>query len=301
MTITLKLIKDVESCLHFQELERRIWSSPDDDLIPIHVNITVLKNGGALLGAYASDGPAETGGMIGAAFWWLGTDTRRIGMDAPHSSTDSLLPPAQVAASLKVCSHIAGVLPEWQGRGIGLMLKLKQRELVLQQGLTDRITWTYDPLYRTNGVLNIHRLGAYCNTYFCNVYGEMQDALNRGVPSDRCQVDWLLRSERVVQAATARPQAIDWVAQSTQLLPTAPAPHGFRQPVEQELRLDGRPLAMPIPDDVGAIRRADGALSLAWRLYTRQVLQQAFASQYRMVDCVNLPHRGWHYILTVQA
>jgi len=171
---------------------------------------------------------------------------------------------------------------------------------VLEQGLTDRITWTYDPLYLANGVLNIHRLGAYCNTYFCNVYGDMQDALNRGVPSDRCQVDWMLHSARVVQAATARPPKIDWLAQPLHVLPTAPAADDFRQPVDQPIDLDGMPLAMPIPHDIGAIRRADSALSLAWRLYTRQVLQQAFGSQYSMVDCVDLSHHGWHYILATQ-
>ncbi|MCB9150496.1 MAG: hypothetical protein H6641_17210 [Caldilineaceae bacterium] len=291
MTITLKLIKDAQGCLYFQELERRIWASPDDDLIPTHVGVTVLKNGGALLGAYADDGPPETGGMVGAAFWWLGSDARPIAMNE--------LSPAHDGAALKVCSHIAGVLPEYQGRGIGLKLKLKQRELVLQQGLTDRITWTYDPLYRANGVLNIHRLGAYCNTYFTNVYGDMTDALNRGVPSDRCQVDWMLNSRHVVQCATARPQQIDWLEQPLHVLPTTATVHGFRQPIDQPIKLEGAPIAMPIPADIGAIRRTDGALSLAWRLYTRQVLQEAFASQYRMVDCVNLPNQGWHYILAL--
>lgn len=300
MTITLKLIKDAQGCLYFQELERLTWASPDDDLIPTHVGVTVLKNGGALLGAFADDGPAQTGGLVGAALWWIGTDTRPIVMDAPRPLSEGLLPPAHIAAALKVCSHIAGVLPQWQGRGIGLMLKLKQRELVLQQGLTDRITWTYDPLYRTNGVLNIHRLGATCNSYFTNVYGDMTDALNRGVPSDRCQVDWLLNSARVVQCATARPSDVDWLAQPLHVLPTTAAARDFRQPVEQPIKLDGTPIAMPIPDDIGAIRRTDGALSLAWRLYTRQVLQAAFANQYRMVDCVNLPNLGWHYILTFQ-
>ncbi|MEZ4712102.1 MAG: hypothetical protein R3A44_33250 [Caldilineaceae bacterium] len=166
MTITLKLIKDAQGCLYFQELERLTWASPDDDLIPTHVGVTVLKNGGALLGAFADDGPAQTGGLVGAALWWIGTDTRPIVMDAPRPLSEGLLPPAHIAAALKVCSHIAGVLPQWQGRGIGLMLKLKQRELVLQQGLTDRITWTYDPLYRTNGVLNIHRLERHLQQLF---------------------------------------------------------------------------------------------------------------------------------------
>ncbi|HAJ38303.1 MAG TPA: hypothetical protein DCL15_21740, partial [Chloroflexi bacterium] len=92
---------------------------------------------------------------------------------------------------------MAGVLPAWQGRGIGVRLKLAQRDAILAQGMTDWVTWTYDPLFRVNAVLNIHRLGAVCNTYQRDWYGVMKDGLNAGVPSDRCQVDWWLTSAHV--------------------------------------------------------------------------------------------------------
>ena len=88
---------------------------------------------------------------------------------------------------------MAGVLPAWQGQGLGLALKLAQRQAILEQGLTDWVTWTYDPLQRTNAVFNIHRLGAVCNTYKANWYGEMRDGLNAGTPSDRCQVDLVVK------------------------------------------------------------------------------------------------------------
>ena len=144
MTITIRSIKDVEGCLHFQELQRRVWGGDRIDVVPNHITITVTKNGGTLLGAYADDGPGETGGMVGAVFWWLGT-----GAD-PTQPADS--PP-----KLKACSHMLGVLPEWQGQRIGLRLKLAQRQVVLEQGITDWVTWTYDPLFRANGIFNIHR------------------------------------------------------------------------------------------------------------------------------------------------
>ncbi len=83
--------------------------------------------------------------MVGVALWWLGVGR--------HLVSDR--------EQLKACSHMAAVLPDWQGRRVGLRLKLAQRRLVLEQGFTDWITWTYDPLYRPNGVFNIHRLGSY--------------------------------------------------------------------------------------------------------------------------------------------
>ncbi len=295
MTITIHPITTVEHCQYFQELERRVWSSEDMDIMPVHVLITVAKNGGILLGAYADDGPPELKGLVGMTLGWYGIGANKL----------------TGQRQLKLCSHMAGVLPEWQGQRIGLQLKLAQREATLAHGQTDWITWTYDPLYRANAVFNIHRLGATCNTYFPNHYGEMTDGLNAGMPSDRCQVDWYLRSEHVVQVAEQGAGSKEQGARSKgqgargrgrgarenlQVLPTAPSGE-FRQPMEVALKLDGAPLAVPIPDHIGAIRRADRALGMAWRLYVRNMLQTAFATGYTMVDCIHIPEQGWHYLL----
>jgi predicted GNAT superfamily acetyltransferase len=287
-SITIHPLTDVEACRHLQEIERLIWGNDEVDAMPIHVLITLSKNGGLVLGAYAADGPASTGGMVGVALGWLGT-----GVD-----------PATPAAppKLKFCSHMAGVLPAWQGKHIGLRLKLAQREHVLAQGLTEWMTWTYDPLYRANGVFNIHRLGATCTTYMRNIYGEMTDELNRGVPSDRCQVDWRLTSPHVlhklqeVQPNPRSPQHT-WAPDNLAILPSRINAAGFASPITPTLPNDGRPVAVPVPSDIGAIRRADHELSMAWRLYLRAVLEEAFDAGYTLVDCIDLPDRGWHYIL----
>ena len=67
--------------------------------------------------------------------------------------------------------------------------------------------------------------------------------------------------------------------------------------MDVELRLDGAPLAVPIADDIGAIRRADAELGMVWRLFMRRTLEAAFAAGYVLVDCVFLPTAGWHYVL----
>jgi predicted GNAT superfamily acetyltransferase len=282
MTITIRSLKSIEECRHSQVVEKMIWADSDEVLIPSHVLITVIKNGGGLLGAYADDGPAESDGMVGFALWWLGEGTPR----------------GELTSRLKVCSHIVGVLPGWQGRRIGLQLKLAQRDAVLAQGLTDWVTWTYDPLYRANGVFNLHRLGATCNTYFRNVYGEMQDTLNKGMPSDRCQVDWRLNDLRVPRSPDDRPPQRAWDPAKMHILPAMRRADGFQEPVNVALPLDGSPLAVPIPDDIAAIRAQDGPLSLAWRFYLRNVFEEAFDAGYVMVDCVPLDGRGWFYVLT---
>ena len=289
MSIILRLIDDNEGALFFQELQRQVWVSPEDDLVPLHVSITVARNGGGLLGAYADNGPAETGGMVGATLWWLGID------DPKKTSTDPAR--AKWHNQLKVCSHMAGVLPGWQGKGIGRQMKLAQREMVLAQGLTDRITWTYDPLFVPNAIFNMNRLGTICTTYYPNYYGEMRDGLNRGTPSDRCQVDWLLNSPKVVQAATGEPETKDWSALPLAVLPVNAAQSGFQTPVDATPSFNGDPIAVPLPDDIAAIRHVNSDLALRWRLYVREMLQSAIAAGYAMVDCVKIGDGGYYYIL----
>jgi predicted GNAT superfamily acetyltransferase len=281
--ITIRPLNDVEECLNFQVAAHLIWGSDATEDVPVHVLITVAKNGGMLLGAYADDGPQSTGGMVGLILGWLG-----IGIDPATP---------EAAPKLKFCSHMAGVLPAWRGKHVGLRLKLAQREQVLAQGITDWVTWTFDPLYRANGVFNIHRLGATSTTYLRNHYGELTDGLNRGVPSDRCQVDWRLNSPHVLRRVEGQPNHSSWEPDLLEILPSRVNAAGCATPGAATFDADGRPLAVPIPDDIAAIRRSDRELSLAWRYYLRALFEEAFGAGYTLVDCVHLPDHGWHYIL----
>ncbi|MCB0113764.1 MAG: hypothetical protein KDD84_06730 [Caldilineaceae bacterium] len=276
--ITIRKLITVEECQHFQELQHRVWvGEPDTEIVPIHVLITQAQNGGMLLGAFAADGPESHGGMVGIAFGWPG-----------FGQVDG-------APALKFCSHMVGVLPPWHGRGVGLKLKLAQRRILLEEGQTDWVTWTYDPLQRVNAAFNLHRLGAVCSTYKRNQYGEMQDHLNAGMPSDRFQVDWYLRSRRVENAVSAQPTHQDWTTGPLAVLPVHPVSNHVIAPVQAEIEFDGRPIAVPIPDSVASVRVESGLL-LEWRHYLREAAESCFAAGYQVVDCVHLPDRGWRYI-----
>lgn len=85
-------------------------------------------------------------------------------------------------------SHRLGVHPDWQGQGLGLRMKLYQKDWCLARGIT-RVRWTYDPVRRANAVLNIARLGAVAGVYHRDYYGPME-GINAGVPSDRVVADW---------------------------------------------------------------------------------------------------------------
>lgn len=305
MNISIRAVRSIEDVRHFQALQGMIWAAPPEDIVPVHVVITVIQNGGGMVAAYDPNGPEETGGMVGLCFWFPG-----IGVP---TTKDTIFTVRSDVIRTKICSHMAGVLPDWQGKGLGLKLKLAQRTAVLDQGMTDWMTWTYDPLFRINAVFNIRRLGAVCNTYKRNVYGVMTDALNAGVPSDRCQVDWWLRSDRVEErlasggrerssavTVTKEPLPDQARALHAHRMATTTSRSGYAAPVDDAPRLDGTPLLVPIPNDIAAIRRADRELGMVWRHFMRHTLEAAFGAGYVVTDCLFLSSAGWHYLLEAQ-
>src|SRR3982074_1958873 len=70
--------------------------------------------------------------------------------------------------------------------GIGSELKLAQRSDAQRLGYP-LVSWTFDPLEARNAYINLHRLGCIARLYDRNHYGEMEDELNRGLPSDRLE------------------------------------------------------------------------------------------------------------------
>lgn len=292
MPITIRLVDSLEAVEQFRVLEHLIWQTPPGASIPSHVTITAIHNGGGLLAAYAEDGPPETGGMVGVTFWWPGLGVPTTG--------EAVGPRAGLR--LKMCSHMAGVLPRWRGTGLGLRLKLAQRAAILAQEMTDWVTWTYDPLVRTNGAFNLHRLGAVCNTYHVNRYGEMSDGINAGTPSDRCQVDWWLRSLRVQALAHESDPTAGRSRQQTaetggHVLAAGSLSNGLLAPPAELPDLAAGVIALPLPEDIYAIRAADRELGIAWRMWMRAALQAAFGAGYLLTDCVLFADGQWRYVI----
>ena len=279
MTVVIRTISDGHHCEYAMEIIRQAWGNlPDIANVPAHVLLAISLQGGVVLGAYAEDGPPELDGMVGVALGWLAARRERgASVDAPPR--------------LKLHSHILGVLPQWRRQQIGLKLKLAEREAVLEQGLTDLMTWTYDPLLYRNASLNIHRLGATCNTYH-------RDLLHEYV--DRFWVDWSLCSPSILQSADSPRPVQEWNIAELNRLPMN-RDGQFEKPVDSQLKLDGRPLAVPLPADIAPIRQADAALALDWLFYQRAIFEPAFEGGYTIVDCVELPPYGNHYILVAQA
>jgi predicted GNAT superfamily acetyltransferase len=235
--------------------------------------ITAHKNGGVVLGAFETTGARR---LVGFTFGFVG-----------------LTP----AGQLKLCSQMAGVAAEYQNLNIGYQLKLAQRAQVLRQGI-ELITWTFDPLESRNARFNFHKLGVTCNTFLPNLYGEMRDALNAGLPSDRFQVDWHIASERVASCLDAGRLKLSPAAlQDEGAVLVNPARAGeLLRPAEQLLPLAGPQLLIEIPADFQRLKAADLGLARAWREHTRDLFERAFARGYTADDLL-VENKRSYYLL----
>ena len=162
-------IAEPDSLDGLDQLQRQVWNCSETDIIPSHLLKAQQKHGACLLCAWQAE---EIVGFVYAF---------------PTGTTDPKSP--------YLYSHLAAVRPEFQGQGIGRQLKLAQADWARQRGY-QRLVWTYDPLQAANASLNIGRLGATCRRYLVNYYGDLDDDLNRGVATDRFEVDWWLNVPR---------------------------------------------------------------------------------------------------------
>ena len=309
-------IRPIETCEEYRAAERLqhvAWGQEDLDVVPDHLMITMQKNGGPVLGAFQALPEEEPG-------------------EKPEEKNEQLIGFALGFAGLtpdgrlKHCSHMVGVAPGHQNRNVGYRLKLAQRELVAAQGI-DLITWTFDPLESRNARLNFHKLGATCNTYLRDIYGQMRDELNVGLPSDRFQVDWHIATDHVADRLRSDRADISFSALQAEGIPILnhalpPSRYEGKQrgtfrhkgkqrgtfhykgkqragdlphPPDEILPLEGDRVLIEIPAHFQAIKSTDVGLARAWRLHTRELFETAFTAGYVVVDLVVVGGSHLHF------
>lgn len=166
-------------------------------------------------------------------------------------------------------SHITGVVPAGQRRGLGLALKQHQRAWALERGITT-ISWTCDPLVRRNVAFNLHALGARVVDYLPDHYGPMNDGVNKGDESDRFSIHWDLLAPSALAAEKGR---IPYLS-STAPLAVASGPHGI--PVLDAVGEASRRVQLPV--DIEAVRRTDPQVARAWRLAVRDAVLRGLSA-----------------------
>ncbi len=150
-------------------LQKLIWGFEEIDLLPLRLFVVATKVGGQVLGAF--DGPRMVGFCL-------------------------CIPGVKPGGKSYLHSHMMGVEAEYRNRGVGRLLKLRQRTDALSRGI-QLIEWTFDPLELKNAFFNIERLGAIVRRYVLNQYGTTSSHLHGGLPTDRCVAEWWIASPRV--------------------------------------------------------------------------------------------------------
>jgi chorismate synthase len=167
-------IAEFDACV---ELQREVFGLPDLEISPRRHLIVSRRAGGWTLGAF--DGDSLVGFVHQMAAVRGGHEV--IGY-----------------------SHMMAVKGDYQNRGLGALLKWKQRQKSLEEGKTF-ITWTWDPMQARNAHFNLNRLGCVARAYGANFYGTDYSTSHAydperapGIDSDRLFADWELLSPAVV-------------------------------------------------------------------------------------------------------
>lgn len=245
LNILYRHVTEVSDIQQIPLLERQVWGMTDVDCIPPSLLTSFVHIGGSILGAF--DGETLVGVSVGIPT----VDRNRL------------------------WSYMTAVHREYQSLGIGLRLKQEQRQLAAEQNYTV-IAWTFDPLQSKNAYFNFCTLGANAERYHIDFYGPMTDSLNKGLPSDRLEVEWKLRG--------TFPEKISLVAQSA--IPLLEMNDHTNLPrINSETSFSESPLlTIQIPPDINKLRIDSPSIATKWRFALRDSLIACFSNGYKIVD-----------------
>jgi len=225
------------------ELERQIWGTGYDDVVPLSILSISTFRGGVLIGAFDGDR------MVGFVY---------------------SLPGLKHGKAMQ-WSHMLGVIDDFRNDGLGLRLKMQQRERTIAMGL-DLIEWTFDPMQTLNAYLNFTKLGIVVDEYEINVYGKSMSPLHGGNPTDRFVAQWHIgedapRQSNPIGARTAA-NRIDWSS-------------GQPRCVDIVVDADTPTLLVDIPVGFTEMLAKSPDLALEWRLATRRIFTSYFSRGYK--------------------
>lgn len=247
--LEIRKLTTIEEMEQIQRLEREVWEM---EPIPVHQTATAIKNGGLMLGAF------HEGTLIGFSYGFSG-----------FANGEAFL-----------CSHMLGIKPTYRDKGIGALLKLAQREAAEKMGYK-LIRWTFDPLQSRNAYLNLSKLAGICNDYLVNCYGEMADGINKGLPSDRFNIEWRISSSHVKQQPTYEVSPI--YPFEIAVCNDFPELRNVENTL-QNLDYNEECIAVPIPAEFMYIKENKPTLAREWRTLTSMIFQQLFQNGYTAFD-----------------
>jgi len=256
--VEVRRLKTVEEFRQCERIQRAVWgaSSVSGEVL----NVT-QKYGGAVIASMVG------GQIVGFIYAFL---ARRHGR-------------------LIHWSHMMAVEPGFRDQGLGLRMKCVHRQLALEQGIQS-ICWTYDPLQSRNAALNLARLGGRAEEYLVDAYGHFASVIEKGLPTDRFVVNWLISAAHVEdRLAGLRPNANLALPRINE---TRTNTDGFLENRSLRLGLEDVRLLMQVPINTDAMREHALPLARRWRVEMRKVMTHYFAAGYVADDFITLGASG---------
>jgi len=260
----LETLEERAACVALQE---ETWGQDFRDRVPGSILMVAQEVGGVASGAF------DDGELVGFVFGLTGVRDGRL----VH------------------WSDMLAVRPTHRGRGLGLALKLHQRERLLPLGV-ETVLWTFDPLESRNAHLNLRRLGAIARTYHRDLYGPPDSPLHAGLGTDRLVAEWHIGSDRVRrriegtghagerEAGRERQTAAAGVAEAVPgeapLLNPPRSGDPYPHPSENVADPAGPAVRVAVPRDIQRLKAHNGDLAAAWRLNVREALERSIEAGY---------------------
>lgn len=270
-TLVYRKLTTSAEMMAVEDLQRVIWPVSELELFPVHYLMALTRNGGLVLGAF--DGDDLVGFLIG----FLGTDQEDTSRPA--------------MSRLMHFTHTMGVHQGYKGRDVEFHLKRLQRQDAIENDVR-RVTWICDPLRRDEVDLSFRRLGAISTNYIRDYFGITENEFDPDYPSDRIQVDWFVTSRRVQSRVDELRSSLDLANFLGGGAQRAYGTHlnsaGILQPDEDDLHLEGAVILFEIPFDIDSIVEQSPESGLTWKLFTRRMIESAFAQGYIITDFVSL-------------
>lgn len=259
----MHVLHTMEAFASIVDLQERIWGMARQDTVSPYIMNAMIHNGGSVIAAEVD------GQMVGFCLGFAG------------KREDEVL----------LWSHMAGVLPAYQGRKIGFLLKQAQRNWALEYGY-DTICWTFDPLQRGNARFNFRYLGVTAHVYHVNLYGEMTDAINAGLASDRLEAHWNLNDARVVALAegAASKEYTENFPDDAFLVQLNSDAIVLCKP--DVMKLDA--YCIEIPYDLSTLKTTNKLRAIEWQLAIRQAMVFAFEKGYSADEFILHDGRCWY-------
>ena len=261
----IKTLHKIVEFNDFIELQKIVWLLKDyEDCVPNHMLMAVSESGGLILGCYSGSQ------MVGCSM---------------------IIPAYSQVDGFYHHSHILGVHPDWQQKGIGLELKKEHYTRAKALGVK-KVTWTFDPLLGPNANLNVAKIGGIAKQYQVDVYGDLMGGseLVSGIPSDRFWLEWLLSENRVIE----RMKDLD--NSKNHQINQEIKPVNKVAIIEKDLQKmdsysvvnDRDKIFIEIPSDYQKIYDSNKKLALDWRLKTRDMFTDYFKAGYSVIDFISL-------------